>query len=97
MWVKINQGTPGFNPGFHLPVFHFGYPFLTHSHMKAVQSDRTAVGVVTEQHDVCEFLGCQGHGGRQRIVAKSCCVARAVAFLGHVRFQDDVRLGQSAQ
>ena len=28
---KLNhQGTPGFNPGFHLPGFHFGYPFLTH-------------------------------------------------------------------
>ena len=27
-----HQGTAGFSPWFHLPGFHFGYPFLTHSH-----------------------------------------------------------------
>ena len=32
---KLNhQGTAGFGHGFHLPGFHFGYPFLTHSHLK---------------------------------------------------------------
>ena len=31
---KLNhQGTAGFGPCFHLPGFHFGYIFLTHSHM----------------------------------------------------------------
>ena len=27
-----HQGTAGFSPWFHLPGFHFGYPFWTHSH-----------------------------------------------------------------
>ena len=31
---KLNhQGTTAFSPWFHLQVFHFGYPCLTHSHM----------------------------------------------------------------
>ena len=30
---KLNyQGTAGCSPSFHLPGFHFGYIFLTHSH-----------------------------------------------------------------
>ena len=34
-WVKIKpqKNTPGFNSGLHLPGFHFGYSFLTHSHI----------------------------------------------------------------
>ena len=28
-----HQGKACFSHGFHLPGFHFGYPFLTHSHM----------------------------------------------------------------
>ena len=28
-----NPGTAAFSPCFHLPRFHFGYPFLTHSHV----------------------------------------------------------------
>ena len=35
VWVKLNhQGTTGFSPCFHLPGFHLGYLFLTHSHMQ---------------------------------------------------------------
>ena len=31
---KFNhQGTTGFSSWFHLPGFHFGYPFLTHSQL----------------------------------------------------------------
>ena len=31
---KLNhQGTAGFSPCYHLPGFHFGYTFLTQSHM----------------------------------------------------------------
>ena len=34
---KLNhQGTTGFSPWFHLPGFHFGYLFLTHSHLAPV-------------------------------------------------------------
>ena len=32
---KLNhQGTAGLSPCFHLPGFHFGYLFLTHSHFR---------------------------------------------------------------
>ena len=32
--MSVGQiGTTGFSPWFHLPGFHFGYPFLTHSHV----------------------------------------------------------------
>ena len=30
---KSHQGTAGFGPCLHLPGFHFGYLFLTHSQM----------------------------------------------------------------
>ena len=31
---KNHQGTTGFGPCFHLPGFHLGYLFLTHSHLR---------------------------------------------------------------
>ena len=32
VWVKLShQGTTGFSPWFHLPGFHFGHQFLTHT------------------------------------------------------------------
>ena len=34
---KLNhQGTAGFSPCFLLPGFHFGYHFLTHSHINGL-------------------------------------------------------------
>ena len=34
LWVKLNhQGTADCSPRFLLPGFHFGYQFLTHTHM----------------------------------------------------------------
>ena len=35
VWVKIKQGKACFSHGFRLPGFHFGYPFLTHSHAQS--------------------------------------------------------------
>ena len=41
---RVNQqGTAGFSPWFHLPVFHFGYPFLTHIHFGASASFMTTL------------------------------------------------------
>ena len=35
VWVKTHQpGTAGFSPWLHLPGFHFGYLFLTHSQVE---------------------------------------------------------------
>ena len=37
---KLSQeGTAGFSLWFHLPGFHFGYLFLTHSHMASWRGD----------------------------------------------------------
>ena len=39
VWLKINnRGFAGFGPCFHLPGFHFGTGFLSHSHMLSGQT-----------------------------------------------------------
>ena len=41
VWVKIKPpGDRRFGPCFHFPGFHFGYIFLTHSHMAFVLTMR---------------------------------------------------------
>ena len=43
MWVKIKPpGTAGFGRWLHVEGFHFGYPFLTHSHVNPLSSKHSA-------------------------------------------------------
>ena len=41
-----HQGTAGFGPCVHLPGFHFGYLFLTHTHTVHVLSRRVGAGAL---------------------------------------------------
>ena len=41
---KLNQGTAGCSPIFHLPGFHFGCLFLTHSHVAPRTAFRGQLG-----------------------------------------------------
>ena len=40
---ESHQETAGFSPSFHLPGFHLGYIFLTHSHINPYPNDVQAV------------------------------------------------------
>ena len=60
---KLNQlGTTGFSPWFHLPGFHFGYPFSTHSHLKcaACQDSIPRMSVWTEFYGRFRSIGLVG-------------------------------------
>ena len=54
---KLNRrGYAGFGPCFHLPGFHFGTGFLSHSHMWAIsQHDHPHTGWVPESEDFESF------------------------------------------
>ena len=51
-----HQGTAGFSPWFHLPGFHFGCPFLTHSHAGSIKFafDRPPPSPGQTEHEVGE-------------------------------------------
>ena len=53
VWVKISPpGTAGFGPCFHLPGFHLGYRFLTHSHVVHVLPS-LASGITNYMESCC--------------------------------------------
>ena len=61
VWVKIEpQGTAGFSLLFHLPGFHFGYLFLTRSHLLVLGCAKSVTELPLKPFDH------QGRGGRRR-------------------------------
>ena len=47
---KLNQGTAGFSPWLHLPGFHFGHLFLTHSHVVQFDDFMAFIGAFCRSH-----------------------------------------------
>ena len=51
---KLNhQETAGFSPCFHLPGFHFGYLFLTHSHVCVTTASIPATATAARYYFYC--------------------------------------------
>ena len=70
-----HQGTAGFSPFSHLPGFHFGYLFLTHSHLSKVKVYLQALPLLQRGSE---------HGGLLQIIKILPCwkEARYLWWLG---------------
>ena len=51
-----HQGTADFSLWFHLPGFHFGYAFLTHSHMNPLAFFVVVELLEVDLHEVCSLV-----------------------------------------